>query len=99
MLADCSNPFYVPSWLDVAVLRRGHCHRFWGVLSVIPGPVGTPDTSALDRRRNLALIKLDSIQCRHYHLGVVFCAASPADGDSCRELAQSGDLAVERRAE
>src|SRR5258708_26279757 len=98
MLADRSDPFYVPSWLDVAVLRSGYCHRFWGFLGVISGPIGTPDTSALDRRRNVALIKLDGIQCRHYHLGGVFCAAPPADRNSRREFAQSGDLAVERRA-
>src|SRR5258708_2024742 len=99
MLADCSDPFYVPSWLDVAVLRRGNRHRFWGLLSVIPGLVGTPCPSALDRRRNVALIKLGGIQCRHCHLGGVFCAAPPEDGDSRSEFAHSGDLAVERSAE
>src|SRR5713226_5925450 len=98
MLAHCSGPSYVPPWLDMGILRRRDCHRFWSVLSFRSGPAGTPSASALDFEYDVGLIKLDGIQSRCHDMGALFCAVPP-DEDDRREFAQHGDRALERRAE
>src|SRR5258707_2208097 len=98
MLAHCSGPSYVAAWLDMAILRRRDCHRFWSVLSFRSGPVGTPSASALDYEFDVGLIKLDGIQSRCHNLGALR-SAIPSEESGRRESAQHGDRALERSAE
>src|SRR5258708_39759095 len=98
MLAHCSGPSYVAAWLDMAILCRRDCHRFWSVLSFRPGPAGTPSAYALDHEYDVGLIKLDGIQFRCHDLGALLCSVPPEAGDR-RESAQHGDRPLERSAD